>query len=315
MRGRVWLVLCVAGCGGPSRDGVFTASDAGSVVDARTATDAGGERCRAQADCDDGFACTDDACVVGGVCEHVAVTSRCAMGERCDLARGCVSAMTCAADTDCDDGVPCTRDLCAVGGVCQSVRDDARCASGQTCTSTGCAAQGRCARDEDCANGVYCDGDERCVSGACARGTTRSCDDGDPCTGDVCNEGTRSCDHPPVSPCGGSFSAGTYALTPTIAYSCGAGSIGPVATVTLSLASGGVRVEGFPAALTGSPPSGGMFSATGSESRGGCTWRYALAGSFTADGRFSGSWNIAFDACSAVLGCRAQSGEVSGSRR
>lgn len=113
---------------------------------------------------------------------------------------------------------------------------------------------------------------------------------------------------------GGAVTPGNYALAPTVGYSCGAGSVS-VSQVALAVGSGAVSVTGFPVTLTGAAPAGGMFTASGSESRGGCQWRYTLSGSFTTEGRFTGSYNIAFDACSVSFGCFAQVGEITGTRR
>lgn len=314
-------VLCALGlvrCGGEEPTRFVGSSDAGpGSSDVGAAVDAGPTpACGRQSDCDDRIACTDDDCVIGGRCEHAPVNARCPADQRCFPGQGCAATRTCTASASCDDGVPCTQDVCAAGGVCQSVRDDSRCAAGMACTAAGCAAMGRCSGDGDCDDRVFCNGVERCAGGACATGAARDCSDGDACTGDICNEAEGRCDHPALSMCrGGAVTSGTYALAPPIGYTCGAGTIGPISQVALAVSAGVVTVTGFPAALTGSAPSGGMFTASGSESRGGCQWRYTLSGSFTTDGRFTGSYNLAFDSCAATLGCFARFGEVTGTRR
>jgi hypothetical protein len=58
--------------------------------------------CAADSDCDDGDACTDDACVAG-TCETVPFVD------------------CCAADADCDDADTCTDDSCTVDGTCENV--------------------------------------------------------------------------------------------------------------------------------------------------------------------------------------------------
>ncbi len=52
-----------------------------------------------------------------------------------------------------------------------------------------------CEFDSDCDDGAYCNGAETCVTGACTAGTPVSCDDGQACTTDSCNEATDSCDY------------------------------------------------------------------------------------------------------------------------
>jgi hypothetical protein len=83
----------------------------------------------------------------------------------------------CTSDESCDDGVPCTLDSCdAARGFCRHILDNA-----------------------SCDDGVFCNGDEVCnpTLGGCADGPRRSCDDGDVCTVDACNETDRVCDRRP----------------------------------------------------------------------------------------------------------------------
>ena len=316
-----WIGLVVASCGGADRTPTFRGDDAGAAADAGALADAGraadGGGCRSDRDCDDRVDCTEDTCVFGGVCEHAAVQSRCPMGERCFPTQGCATMATrrCATDAECDDGVPCTRDVCVAGGMCGNLRDDARCAAGQVCGAAGCVAMGRCAGDGECDNGVWCDGDERCVGGACAPGARRACSDGDPCTGDVCNEAMRRCENPALNPCGGSVQSGTYRLSPAPTYSCGAGAFGPVSSVTLTVTATGVEVTGFAVPLRGPAPAMGMFAASGTAFQGACQWAYNLTGSFTMADRFSGVLNVTFPGCDASRGCFPQLFAITGARQ
>ncbi|MCB9788163.1 MAG: lamin tail domain-containing protein [Deltaproteobacteria bacterium] len=56
-----------------------------------------------------------------------------------------------------------------------------------------------CTVDADCDNGQACDGTEICNAGTCELGSALDCDDGNPCTLDVCdpaaNNGAGACDH------------------------------------------------------------------------------------------------------------------------
>ncbi len=54
------------------------------------------------------------------------------------------------------------------------------------------AAARSCFVDEDCNDGFYCNGTEACVMGFCTR-MALACDDGIPCTDDLCNENTHAC--------------------------------------------------------------------------------------------------------------------------
>lgn len=83
-----------------------------------------------------------------------------------------VGALTCTTDENCDDGISCTRDVC-MGGFCRN-RNDATM----------------------CDDGVFCNGVEICdrEAGGCAPGRFQSCDDGDVCTIDRCDEESKTCE-------------------------------------------------------------------------------------------------------------------------
>lgn len=322
-RARVVLVTVaiLAGCGDPERMTPFRSnavdSGASEVV---TSGDSGvimSGSCRDDRDCDDRIDCTDDTCVVGGVCEHLAVMSRCPAGQRCFPSEGCATMATrrCMTDAQCDDGVPCTRDVCIAGGTCNSIRDDSRCAAGQVCGAMGCLAMGRCTGDGECGNGIYCDGVERCVSGVCQAGTRVSCSDNDPCTGDVCNEGMRRCENPPLNPCGGAVQAGTYRLTPAPTHSCAGSSIGPLGTITITTSSSGVEVSNAPITLRGPGSTDGSFVVEGEENRSGYRWQYVFTGSFVMPGRFTGVWNASVSGGVLANTCSMRSVTLEGVRQ
>ena len=318
------FTLCALGCtSGPERSNPFlqTEGDSGSPPPPpppppRDSGPAPG-RCASDNDCDDRIDCTFDECVVGGVCEHTAMNNRCPSGQRCTTDRGCTTGRMCATDAECNDNIPCTRDLCAAGGACTNVRNDSMCATGMRCSVVlGCVTPPRCGADVDCADGRFCNGDEVCSNGTCQAASGRNCADNDACTGDVCNESMQRCDHPALNPCGGGqVMAGTYTLSSPIMYQCGAGQVG-VASIVLTTSAGGIQVTGFGATtLTGPASTNGMFMVTGSEPRGGCTWRYTLLGAFTMPNRYEGSWNISFDFCSSLNMCFSRSGATNGTLR
>jgi len=144
--------------------------------------------------CDDGNACTSDACGADGQCTHAPVNcddGNVCTTDSCDpAAGGCVSVANDGAA--CDDGNACTGgDVCAatvcrgsaIGGCCAT---DADCNDGDACTIDSCAA-GRCAvqvRD--------CSVNDRCVVAFCDAATgcgtaPVSCNDGNVCTDDACD--------------------------------------------------------------------------------------------------------------------------------
>jgi hypothetical protein len=137
--------------------------------------------------CDDGLACTTDACsAVSDTCVATPVDATCNDGLVCDGTERCMpssataDARGCVAGTmpSCDDGAGCTMDQCSeVDGGCVHV-----------------------ATDSLCADGLFCDGVEHCAPGAganamgCVAGTAVSCpSDGVACTVDACSEAAGAC--------------------------------------------------------------------------------------------------------------------------
>lgn len=50
-----------------------------------------------------------------------------------------------------------------------------------------------CSADSECDDGSWCNGAEQCLAGNCMAGTAPSCDDGDECTADRCDDEIDSC--------------------------------------------------------------------------------------------------------------------------
>jgi len=111
--------------------------------------------CVSVAECDDGDACTEDACLADGRCLHQPIP-------------GCVPG-GCTGDADCADATACTDNFC-VNGQCVTA-----------------AVPGCCRRNADCNDGSVCT-EDFCLqgSGICVN-APRSCDDEDPCTIDRCD--------------------------------------------------------------------------------------------------------------------------------
>lgn len=67
---------------------------------------------------------------------------------------------------------------------------------------------GTCTTATDCDDGLECNGVERCVAGRCEAGTAIACDDGVPCTRDLCDEarGAVCTFSPDDAMCGGGMS-------------------------------------------------------------------------------------------------------------
>ncbi|HAN30172.1 MAG TPA: hypothetical protein DCQ06_01110, partial [Myxococcales bacterium] len=184
-------------------------------------------------DCDDNNVCTIDSCdnqppagmaagctytVVGGVCDD---------GDPCNLGDKCVSGACKAGSVkDCSDGNPCTQDSCVsetgqcksipnqVGGACDD--DNActtndvcekggkcfgalkKCDDGKVCTIDKCDTNvGQCFYENNtgqaCKDGNGCTLGDSCISGVCQSGSSKLCNDSQPCTDDSCDPQSGAC--------------------------------------------------------------------------------------------------------------------------
>ena len=167
--------------------------------------------------CDDGNACTADACA-GSSCTNVnAAGAPCDDGDACTKPDVCKEGSCVAGDkAGCDDNNPCTTDACdAQSGECNNTKaaDGQACDDGDVCTEKDGCADGACAGaalncDDDnvctkdscdlqsgCTavndDSLICDDNDKCTdkdgckAGVCT-GSAVSCDDGNSCTADSC---------------------------------------------------------------------------------------------------------------------------------
>jgi hypothetical protein len=153
--------------------------------------------CQTSFDCQDGNACTADACV-DHVCQHV-------------LDPECTS---CTGDADCDDADGCTADVCDAGACrhdaepsCTACVDDAGCDDGDPCTDDACgagacthvasAACTACTTDADCADADACTIDACGDGGTCLHAADPACDGGGTFSGDggVPSPAAETCDN------------------------------------------------------------------------------------------------------------------------
>lgn len=202
--------------------------------------------CASALDCDDGNACTADACL-GGFCRHEAdPAAACSDSLFCNGAEICNALGYCenaGAPEACDDGIACTIDDCDEltnscihdprSSLCD---DDAWCNGAETCDSdVGCVAglapdcgdtvacttdacneaTDSCDHTPDdaaCNDGQWCNGPATCDADAgCVAGAAPDCADAVDCTIDACDEATDSCRHEPNDAAcdDGSFCNGT----------------------------------------------------------------------------------------------------------
>lgn len=150
--------------------------------------------CQDNSECDDGVACTLDACTAGS-CSHTPKPLACddnnpCTTDGCDKASGCANlpqAVTCT------DGDPCSvGDTCA-GGKCASGKQ-IDCNDNNKCTVEFCAKPGGCTyttaqvERAPCTDGNACTAGEVCNAiGGCVDGKPTVCNDNNVCTDDGCD--------------------------------------------------------------------------------------------------------------------------------
>ncbi len=149
------------------------------------------------ADCDDQLDCTADSCDEDS-CQNVPDDALCGSDERCDTIAGCVRT-SCERDEDCDNGNACDGVETCVSNGCEAGQP-INCDDGLDCTVDRCQ-DGACSNE---ANNELCNYEDLCVVGVCGehaeadgrgcRPVSKTCDDGDGCTLDVCNPDTGQCE-------------------------------------------------------------------------------------------------------------------------
>lgn len=162
--------------------------------------------CETAADCDDGNACTDDACGASGSCSNtpkvVDDQIECTT-DACDPATGNLTHMP--VDTMCEkDGASCTVAVCNPTSGCSETPTAAMCDDGATCSTETCdpAAVGADAttgckvtlNDSACSDSFSCTTNSCTPSAVASDATTgclvvpvdTACDDSVSCTADAC---------------------------------------------------------------------------------------------------------------------------------
>jgi len=159
--------------------------------------------------CDDGNACTDDACLPASGCVSVPNFDPCEDGnpctqqDFCDLG-ACVPSLI---PLVCKDGEQCTVDACGPDG-CVFVPKSGKCSDGTECSVDDYCQKGVCNSGAplDCNDGNVCTVDKcdpylgclyELVDSTCCVSGVSLCDDQDPCTSDVCNEEKAECEYTP----------------------------------------------------------------------------------------------------------------------
>ena len=169
--------------------------------------------------CDDFNDCTADTCDPVEGCVYMNMD-----GESCEDGNLCTSGDTCQSSlclpgpaVVCEDNNPCTTDSCSpyvgckfinnnllcndgdpcsigdqcIGGVCKKGSELYDCDDGNTCTSEWCAVGQGCVYSPlvaPCSDGDSCTYGDHCEAGECVYEFELECDDGNPCTNDICDE-------------------------------------------------------------------------------------------------------------------------------
>ena len=183
-------------------------------------------------DCDDdGNPCTQAACEPETGCGQVPLTGiECDDGDDCNVEDLCLAGECQGQPMFCDDGNDCTLDECLVpdgcanepltgpgcndGDACtgpdicqqgECLGTEIVCDDGNQCTQDGCDPDTGCTaaplNGHPCDDGSICTTSDHCQAGQCT-GTAVSCNDGNPCTDDICDP-LDGCQYPEAdgTPC------------------------------------------------------------------------------------------------------------------
>lgn len=172
--------------------------------------------------CDDHNPCTQDLCdpILG--CSHVALDNvPCDDGSVCTVFDTCKEGKCVGEPLNCNDGNICTLDAChPVTGCYHEVLDNACCEAGASicddgnvCTDDSCNPT--TLECEYTFNQAACDDHDPCtILDACEKGVCKGrpmdCEDGNPCTLDLCSQG--KCIHTPLDglPCDDGLECSTF---------------------------------------------------------------------------------------------------------
>ena len=209
-------LLPSGGCGFVEKPCVFAweCEDLSACTD-DTCTD--GACALPEVSCDDKNPCTQDSCDVATGCVHLSLsTGACDDGDACTQDDVCSAGACAGSAIDCADALECTEDAC-VEGACQNTPTAGFCAvdgacfeGGATDPENGCRACKPFVSNTDftdlpagtlCADEDACTVGEQCQDGACQGGSQTNCNDGNPCTDDLCAPDVGCVYLPNAEPC------------------------------------------------------------------------------------------------------------------
>ena len=145
-------------------------------------------------DCNDDNPCTDDKCIPMAGCSYDNNDNPCDDGNSCTTGDKCAAGSCQPGEpSSCEDGNVCTDDACVQGEGCVHEPNDAGCDDLNECTTGDTCKQGQCSGTGslECDDGKPCTKDICLPGGGCLHEDAEApCSDGDPCTvGDVCEAG------------------------------------------------------------------------------------------------------------------------------
>ena len=181
--------------------------------------------------CDDGNACTTDACDAQSGCTHVPGDGGCDDGNACTDEDTCTNGFCLGLSlTDCGDDNICTDDSCNALTGCANTANANPCTDGSVCTLNDACQDGACVPGNElscddnsectddacspetgcshtpaegaCNDGDVCTVDDSCQDGECVSGSQLDCNDDDDCTTDSCDANT-GCKNVAITPCCG----------------------------------------------------------------------------------------------------------------
>ncbi len=230
------LWVCVDGraslcdpCSSSKQCKVFGLADS-ACVDYGAKGDFCAVSCQGDADCGEGYRCTEAAAVEGetrlfcvktadvgepfyafGTCGCSAAASDAKLATTCyneASANGkvigrCNGSRSCGADglSACDAATPKVEACNGVDDDCDGLTDEATCEDGNPCTDDACEGTKGCSNKPNTnacdADGSNCTVGDACDGGTCKAGAKTDCDDGNACTADTCDK-LVGCKHSPA---------------------------------------------------------------------------------------------------------------------
>ena len=221
-------------CSGSCDDGNACTTDACSAGTCTHTPVADGTTCTGTNACEQTYACQAGACTGSNpvVCT---ASDQCHVAGTCDPASGACSNPTATNGTSCNDGNACTQSDACESGTCTGSNPvtctaEDQCHTAGTCNpSTGACSNPTATNGTSCNDGNACTLTDSCQSGTCTGSSPVTCVAGDQChAAGTCDPTTGACSNPAL-PNGTSCNDGNAC---TLVDSCQAGLCAGTSPVT-----------------------------------------------------------------------------------